>query len=99
MSETGEIAAEVSTESETSTKESKVLPAREGIKKAQEFFTGEDFSIGAIGCLQPPFAPDQLNKLKTIVDSNTEQSLGVLMPTEDVFYQDVLLGVSIWPQV
>lgn len=82
MSETGEIQAQVPNYLESV----KVLPAKEGIKKAQKLFQSEGFTVGENGTLQPPFAQNGINKLKEIVDSGTDRSTGNLMPTKDDFY-------------
>lgn len=95
MSESGEIQEQVPNNLESA----RALPAKEGIQKAQGFFREQGFSIAPNGTLQPSFTPDQLSKLKARKDSTMEQNSGSLMPTEEEFYQDVLLGVSLWPQV
>lgn len=82
--------------------ESMVRPDVLAMQQARVFFERNGFAIDAAGLVENTLSTEQLRWLKDWhrdTSGKEEGQWGAEMPTEELFYQKVLLAVSLWPQV
>ena len=76
--------------------EVQTLNPSEAIKSAQDFFRSQGLTIDETGLVSPELSEAQLQQLAAWHESTRTRSVD--MPTEDLFYKKVLLGISLWRQ-